>query len=191
MNSFDQNDVFTSRSRSRPRSRSKEWKKENRSEYRSSDHKSRERSKDQTRSNSRSNFSTRDSSAGSVSSRPSEKSTDSRPSQYRQIQKHSSFSRSSRKNSEKKKIPDMYKLNRSPSTNKTLHKSYFMKGQNSERFSDWRTQKKNWGAMVVPTWQMLAGSTELHVPNHANFVSTSGIKQRILLTITYPVLYII
>ena len=71
------------------------------------------------------------------------KSTDSMPYQYCQIQKHSSFSRSSKRNTEKKKIPDIYKLNRSQSVNKTLHKSYFIKGQNSERFSDWRTQKKN------------------------------------------------
>ena len=83
-NTSDQNPRSTDRNME---NRSRDKNKNHRSTDRSKDQKSREKSKDQQRSNSR------NSSTGSAYSRSSSKSTDSMPSQYRQIQGHSSFSR--------------------------------------------------------------------------------------------------
>ena len=79
----------------------------------------------------------RDSSRGSAYSA---KSTESNPSQYRAVQRHSSKSTSSRRD-EVKPIPSMYR-SQSPGTVNTLKKHYFTPGDGHEELKQWREQKR-------------------------------------------------
>ena len=89
------------------------------------------------RPGSRQGSHSRDSSRGSAYST---KSTESNPSQYRAVERHSSKSASSRRD-EVKPIPSMYR-SKSPGTVNTLKKHYFTPGDGHEELKQWREQKR-------------------------------------------------
>ena len=82
--------------------------------------------------------SSRASSRGSAQS--SRERSSSNSSQYKDLERHSSLSNSSRRH-EVKPIPSMYR-SKSPGTVQSLQKHYFNPGKGSERFKNWRQDKR-------------------------------------------------
>jgi hypothetical protein len=67
--------------------------------------------------------------------------TESYPSQMREIQKHSSFSRSANKDKATSVIPSTYRT-KSPSTQAALRRHYFTPGDKCEELKNWRDEKR-------------------------------------------------